>query len=265
MQANDTLPSIPGEFVNFAVDLCRKIAAPIINCAYNDYNLAFKHKPDRSPVTSADTNAEEAMRRSISARYPSHGVLGEEFGEDRCDAEWVWVIDPIDGTLAFIHGVPLFTTLVGLLYQGQPVLGAIHQPTQDVLCLGYEDKCLLNGKPVRCADTAALEECTLLCTDFENVEKFQPERLATFNTLRKCTSLNRTWADGYGYLMVASGRAHIMLDPVVNPWDVLPVIPVIRGSGAIITDWRGNASGSLNSACAAAPGIHAQVIRILNS
>ena len=256
---------LPQEFAKFAIYLAREVASPLINRAYNDTTLQVEQKPDRTPVTRADRDAEEAIRTAISKTFPGHGVIGEEFGTQRRDAEWVWVIDPIDGTLAFIHGVPLFTTLIGLLHRGLPVMGVIYQPTQDRLCIAYDGACFLNGMPVRCAPDVPWSDCTLLCTDFENVSRHQQRYCASFQEICKRTALNRTWADGYGYLLLATGRAHIMADPVVNPWDVLPILPIIQGSGAALSDWDGKRDINISSALAAPPALHARLIEELHN
>jgi len=255
---------VPEEFLQLAFSLA-KVSSEIVNAAYLDSRLRVEQKNDRTPVTEADRNAEEAMREAIRKVAPSHGVIGEEFGREKTDAEWVWVLDPIDGTLAFVHGVPLFTTLIGLLHEGEPVLGVIHQPTQNLLCHNDGDACFLNNRPVRCSDPTPLDECVLLCTDFENASRHRTTQAHRFRELCSQVKISRTWADGYGYLLLAAGRAHIMCDPILNEWDVLPVIPIVRASGAMISDWDGREGQKLEAAIAAPPAIHNEVMRFLHS
>lgn len=225
--------------------------------------LAVEIKTDASPVTAADRGAEEVMRRLISARFPDHGVIGEEHGDDRPDAEWVWVLDPIDGTKAFITGVPLWGTLIALLHQGQPVLGAIHQPILRQLCIGDGTTTTLNDQPVRVRDCARIEDATLLTSDWLNPAQFQNG--AAFDSLAARARLVRTWGDCYGYLLLACGWADLSVDPVMNPWDIAALVPVVRGAGGVITDWQGGPAYPARSTVAAGPGLHAGVIAALNS
>ena len=224
--------------------------------------LAVETKSDQSPVTAADRGAEELMRTMIAKKFPAHGIIGEEFGTEHGDAEFVWVLDPIDGTKSFITGVPLWGTLVALLHRGQPVLGAIHQPVLRQLMLGDGATTTLNGRAVRCRATTRIEDATLLFSDPVNPAKYQNG--AAHDALLRRAKLTRTWGDCYGYLLVASGRADICLDPIMNPWDIAALVPVIRGAGGVITDWRGQPPYPAESTVAAAtPALHAQVIKSL--
>lgn len=227
-----------------------------------DPGVAVETKADNSPVTAADRGAEELMRGLIAKAFPTHGIIGEELGSDRPDAEWVWVLDPIDGTKSFITGVPLWGTLIALLHRGQPVLGAIHQPVLGQLVVGDGTVTTLNGKPVRCRPTRRIEGSTLLTSDPFNPAKHQDG--AAFTRLRESARIVRTWGDCYGYLLVATGRADIMLDPIMNPWDIAALVPVIRGAGGVITDWQGRAPYPAESTVAAAtPELHAAVLAAL--
>jgi myo-inositol-1(or 4)-monophosphatase len=225
-------------------------------------DLAVETKSDLTPVTVADRGAEELMRRMIHERFPGHGILGEEFGPENTDAEFVWVLDPIDGTRAFAAGCPLFGTLVALLHRGQPVLGAIHQPVLGQLLIGDGTRTTLNDQPVSVRTTARLEDATLLCSDVLSAAKHQNG--PAFDALCRRVRLLRTWGDCYGYLLLATGGADIMCDPIMNPWDIAALIPVIRGAGGIITDWQGRDPVNAASIVAATPALHAQVIAALN-
>ncbi len=224
--------------------------------------LAVEHKSDDSPVTLADRGAEELLRRLINETYPDHGIIGEELGNDRPNAEFVWVLDPIDGTKSFISAVPLFGTLIALLHNGQPVLGAIHQPILNELVIGDGTITTLNGRPVRMRPCAELATATLLTSDPLNPAKYQNG--PAYDALANRVRLTRTWGDAYGYLLLATGRADIMCDPIMNPWDLLSLIPIIRGAGGIITDWQGNDPVAGSSIVAAGPELHASVIAALN-
>ena len=221
--------------------------------------LAVETKSDATPVTAADRGAEELLRRLIGKKFPAHGIIGEELGSERPDAEFVWVLDPIDGTKSFITGVPLWGTLIALLHQGQPVLGCIHQPILGQLMIGDGATTTLNGRTVRTRATTRLEEATLLTSDPFNPEKYQDG--PRFQKLSQRAKLVRTWGDCYGYLLVAAGHADVMIDPIMNPWDIAALIPVIRGAGGVITDWKGGVAYPADSTVAAAtPELHAAVL-----
>ncbi len=236
-------------------------SGPIIRRHFWNPALAVEQKSDHTPVTAADRDAEAALRQLINARFPQHGIIAEEYGPERADAEWTWVLDPIDGTKSFIHGVPLFGTLIGLQYQGQPVLGAIHQPIMDLLCVGDGVETKLNGAPVRVRDTRTIPEATLLTTDV--VDSARRHDAAAWKRLEGAAKLVRTWGDCYGYLLVATGQADMMCDAVMNLWDVLPLVPIIRGAGGIITDWSGGEIGDQKSCLAANPRLHRLALDLL--
>ena len=226
-----------------------------------DPSLAVEFKSDDSPVTAADKGAERLLRDLIAKKFPAHGVIGEEFPNENPDAEFVWVLDPIDGTKSFISGVPLWGTLIALLHQGQPVLGAIHQPVLGQLMVGDGASTTLNGAPVRMRARPRLAEATLLTSDPLNPAKYRNG--AAYDALCKSVRLVRTWGDCYGYLLLASGRADIVLDPIMNPWDIAALVPVVRGAGGVITDWNGGAPYPAESTIAAAPDLHPQIIAAL--
>lgn len=247
--------------MDFAADLART-SGDLILRHWEAGGLHVERKADATVVTRTDREVEAHLRQRIEERYPHHGIIGEEYGSDREDAEWVWVLDPIDGTVSYIHGIPLFGSLIGLLHQGQPVLGVIHQPILRQLCIGDGEVTHLNGQVVRVAEAPDLAEATLLVTDPCLVPRYQDA--AAFERLTARCGTFRGWGDCYGYLMVACGRAHLMLDPVLNPWDLLPLIPVIRGAGGIITDWKGRDAVTATAAIAAPPRLHAAALAVLN-
>ncbi len=220
-------------------------------------------KGDLSPVTIADRQAEEKMRTMIMQQFPEHGILGEELGTYQPDAEFLWVLDPIDGTKSFICGVPLFGTLVALLRHNQPILGAMHLPMFDTLLIGDNKRTIINGRAVQLRPCSRLSEAVLLCTDYQNICKYQQE--GPFRDLISKVKMFRTWGDCYGYYLLAAGQADIMVDAVMAPWDSLPLIPIIRGAGGVITDYQGNNPVEGKSIIAANASLHPTVISILNS
>ncbi|MFP6886678.1 MAG: histidinol-phosphatase [Opitutales bacterium] len=229
---------------------------------FRDPELSVEHKEDASPVTIADREAEQLLRKLIREHFPEHGLMGEEFGPDREDAEWVWLIDPIDGTKSFVSGVPLFGTVLCLQREGRPIFGAIHLPALDEWIVGDGQTALRNGTPVQVREPVSLSDAVLLTSDERDIGIHQSE--GGWKRLLGEVSYCRTWGDCYGYFLVATGQADIMVDPIVNPWDFHGVIPIIEGAGGRITNWLGeNALGS-DSAVVAHPVIHEEIIVRLN-
>lgn len=246
---------------SFAIELAEK-SGEFIRPFFANPDLPVETKSDHSPVTAADRGAEQLMRALIAKKFPTHGIIGEELGSENADAEFVWVLDPIDGTKSFISGVPLWGTLIALLHRGQPVLGCIHQPVLGQLMLGDGMATTLNGRVVRVRDCTRIEDATLLTSDPLNVENHQNG--PTFAAIAQRAKLVRTWGDCYGYLLVASGWTDAMVDPIMNPWDIAALVPVIRGAGGVITDWQGGTPYPASSTVAAGPALHGQLIAALN-
>jgi len=199
--------------------------------------LAVRDKPDLSPVTAADRAAEEAMRRLIEARFPEHGILGEEFGREREDAELVWVLDPIDGTKSFISGVPLFGALIALTREGRPILGIIDQPISRERWVGAAGRpTTLNGAPIGCRACPSLAVATLFAT---TPDMFKGEDAAAFARVSAAVKLVRFGADCYAYGLLAAGFVDLVLEASLKPYDFCAMVPVVEGAGGIATDWRG--------------------------
>lgn len=253
--------NLPDNLKPFAEELAR-LSGEVLLRYHGRPKIGVELKTDDSPVTIADREAEAVMREHIMRHFPDHGIIGEEFGNLNTDAEWVWSLDPMDGTKSFMTNVPLYTTLIALAYRGEPVLGIIHQPVLKQLVMGDGAVTTLNGDPVRVRETTSLNEATLLTTCFKNVMKYQD--FGVFQELITQVPIVRTWGDGYGYLSVATGWADIMCDPIVNPWDIAPLKPIIEGAGGVISDWFGGSAVGANSCIAATPALHEKVIRMLN-
>ena len=204
--------------------------------------LAVETKTDGSPVTIADRSAERAAREWLEARFPDDGILGEELGLTRPDAPRRWILDPIDGTKSFIRGVPLWGSLVALVEEAggenRVLAGAAYFPALgESLAAAPGAGTWWNG--VRCAVSrvATIEESTVLTTD----EHFRhaPARRAAWNALADRALLSRSWGDCYGYLLVATGRAEVMVDGILSPWDAAAFHPIIDEAGGVLTDWTG--------------------------
>lgn len=254
-------PSVlAGEFGKFATRLAHVAGERILT--YYQKDVEISRKADHSIVTQADREAEQLMRELIRGQYPEHGVLGEEYGKENESAEHVWVLDPIDGTISFAHGSPLFATLIALLRDGQPILGVICNPVLSELCLGDNTSATLNDKPVAMRRVLDLSLATLLATDIRGIEQRWGKE--PFERLRNQAAVFRTWGDAYGYLMLAAGRADIMMDSKMAPWDILPLIPIVRGAGGVITTWTGGDPVTGDSCVAASRALHADVMNILN-
>lgn len=203
--------------------------------------LQVIRKSDDSPVTIADREAELLIREKIMADFPDHGIIGEEFGTHNANARIKWILDPIDGTISFIHGIPLYTTLIGVLVDDKPVAGVIYAPAMNELCAGSPELgTTLNGNPVRVRHCGSLSEATFLTTDRKNIRKHSFD--APVNEVMKLVAVDRTWGDAYGHMMVATGRADIMFDPILNIWDAAALMPVLQGAGGEFVDIHGEAS-----------------------
>ncbi len=244
----------------FAEELA-ELAGEVIRRYYRS-SVHVVEKADATPVTQADREAEEVMRDRIIQRFPDHGVLGEEHGEVNPGAEYRWVLDPVDGTKSFVLGIPMFVTLIALEYRGQPILGVIDQPVLHERVIGDGRETRLNGRPIQARPCAALENAYLLATDPLLVEKHFGTR--GFDTLTHAVKCFRAIGDGYSYGLLAAGFADVVLDPIMNPWDVAALIPVVRGAGAVITDWHGDDPVGKPSTVAASATIHPRVIEMLN-
>lgn len=205
---------------------------------YFGKSIQVERKSDDSPVTRADREAEELMRQEISRQFPGHGIIGEEHGSTNEASPVQWILDPIDGTKSFIHGVPLYTTLVGVVIEDRPVAGVIFAPVLQELCDAALGKGThLNGSPSRVRPCNNLSEATFLSTDATTSAEFgfgEP-----FRELLDRSRVNRTWGDAYGHMLVATGRADIMFDPVLNIWDAAPLLPILQEAGGIFCDVTG--------------------------
>ena len=248
------------EFVTFAERLA-EVSANIIK-QYFRAELSIDAKSDGTPVTIADKKAEEAMRELIMKEYPGHGILGEEFDDHQPEAEYQWILDPIDGTKTFVSGTCLFGTLIGLMRNSRPILGVINNPIVEHCLIGTDGETHLNGQQVRVRPCNSIEQATALCTSHWSVEKHH--NMAAFESLTRQAKLYRSWGDCHGYYLVATGYADVMLDPVMNPWDMIPLVPIIEGAGGRITDWYGGDVLSGQGTVATAGDIHDLVIQSLN-
>ncbi len=197
-------------------------------------------KEDETPVTVADREAEELIRAKIRARFPEHSIVGEEYGVDAgTDGSHRWIVDPIDGTKAFVRGVPLYAVLVGLEIEGTCEVGAAYFPALDeMLCAATGLGCRLNGRTVHVSDTRRLSDGITCFTAANDFEKYG--RQDEWRRVLAASGDARGWSDAYGHALVATGRADAMLDPSLKPWDGGPFPPILREAGGYFGDWSGN-------------------------
>jgi histidinol-phosphatase len=224
------------ELLEFSVGLAR--GAGDITLNYFRKQPETSTKSDGSYVTIADREAEAYLRGQINERFPDDGIVGEEEGETEGRSGRRWILDPIDGTFAFVHGVPFYGVLIALEIQREMSVGVINMPALgEIVSAAQGCGCFLNGESTRVSTTARLEDALLLCTDFRAAAYHGFGRALDF--LQRTAKTSRTWGDCYGYVMVATGRADVMLDPVMNLWDCAPLLPIMEEAGGTFTDWRG--------------------------
>ena len=227
------------ELLDFAVDAAWQ--AGKITLEYFQTSLEIKSKSDSSPVTVADKRGEEKLRELISSRYPEHGILGEEFEDKDGQAPYRWILDPIDGTSSFIRGVGFYGVLVALEHNGECVVGVANFPALgELVCAAKGMGCYWNGRRTHVSNVDRLDQATLLMTDIPAFYKY--DKGPAYERLAQSTKLQRTWGDCYGHILVATGRAEIMLDAVMNVWDCGPLLPIVTEAGGTFTDWNGEAT-----------------------
>ncbi len=223
-------------------------------------------KPDKSPVTLADRDAETAIRERIAAHHPDHGVIGEEFGADRPDAEWVWIIDPIDGTAGFMTGEPVFGTLIALAHRGKPVVGIIDQPISRERWLGIAGQpTTLNGETITARPCTDLDLATLYTTAPEWFTGADQDR---YQALKNQVRLFRYGADCYAFGLLAAGFVDLVVEAGMNVYDYFALIPVIEGAGGVMTDWQGRALTMESDGKVVAAGdksLHNKALAIINA
>lgn len=231
------------DYETFAIELAREAARATLPFFRSDIGHEDKGgAAGFDPVTEADKQAEAAIRRLIAARYPDHGVIGEEYGEDRPGAEHVWVLDPIDGTRAFISGLPLWTTLIALRTNGKPKVGVIAQPYLDEIFIGGPSGArLLRGDVETPLAVRACEKLTDAVISTTDPDIFNGAELGAWTQVRATARLARLGCDAYAYAMVAAGKMDLVAETSLKPWDWSALVPVIEAAGGTVVNWRGAA------------------------
>lgn len=224
------------------LDFARETAflAGRLTLGHYQTGLSPDYKSDDSPVTVADRQAEQFIRQRIEARYPGFGIIGEEFGDaGAVAASYRWVVDPIDGTKAFARGVPLYAVLIGLEIEGKVEVGVAYYPALDeMLSAATGEGCWWNGRRARVSAATSLARGYVCYSEFASFE--QNNRAAEWARIQRAAYTCRGWSDAYGYLLVATGRAEAMLDPIMSTWDCGPFPPILQEAGGYFGDWQGN-------------------------
>jgi inositol-phosphate phosphatase / L-galactose 1-phosphate phosphatase / histidinol-phosphatase len=227
--------NVPDGLVAFAEEVAD--AAGAIIRRYFRSGVEIVDKPDLSPVTIADREAEAAIRNLVAARYPGHGIVGEEHGADRADAEFVWVVDPIDGTKGFTCGRPLFGTLIALCREGRPIVGIVDHPALGERWVGAIGRpTTFCGKPARTRSGRRVANAVLLAS---SPHMFKGNQQTAFDRVRLACRFVQYGSDCYHYGIVASGNGDIVIEASMGIYDYLAAVPVIEGAGGVISDWSG--------------------------
>ncbi len=241
----DEMPREPSGRLSFAIDIARDAGQGILAIRRQD-DLRIELKGDGTPVTQADRGAEALIRRRIADQFPKDGILGEELDRLEGTNRYCWILDPIDGTKSYVRDVPLYTTLIALMKGEEPQLGVIYAPaTSELLYAQVGRGCWYSrggGAPKRAhvSQVTDIREALLLTTDVESFTRDRStDARAVYDQLASRCHLARTWGDGYGYLMVATGRADIMIDPEMDLWDAAALQPILQEAGGSFTDWQG--------------------------
>jgi histidinol-phosphatase len=241
-------------------------AGKLILPYYQSSGLTVDRKRDSSPVTIADRKAEEFLRAGIAREFPKDSILGEEFGEQPGTSGFRWILDPLDGTKSFIHGVPLFGTLVGVEFNGVCVAGVCHFPALGETAWGAKglgawwQSGVGKPKPAMVSKVSQLSD-SLFC--FTTVQGFaRIGRHDAFEKLVAAAGLARGWGDCYGHILVATGRAEVMVDPLMNVWDAAALIPIVEEAGGHFIDWNGVATANTGNGISVNAALRDDVLRI---
>jgi myo-inositol-1(or 4)-monophosphatase len=220
-------------------------------------------KKDNSPVTVADRLSEELIRRRIEERYPAHAIVGEEYGSKETDeSTFRWFIDPIDGTKSYIRGVPLYAVLIGLEIEGEPAVGVAYFPALDEMLAGAIGLgTWWNGRRAHVSEVAELKKSVVSCTDLGSFARYG--RLEAWNRIQQAFYYRVGWSDAYGYLLVATGRIELMLDPIMHAWDCGPFPPILAEAGGYFGDWQGNSTLYGNEGLATTQKLLPEVLKLI--
>jgi histidinol-phosphatase len=236
-----------------------------LTLGYFQTGLRPDFKSDESPVTVADREADKLIRSRIEKKYPGHAIIGEEYGsqENTTGSSHRWLIDPIDGTRAFVRGIPLYGVLIGLEIEGQCQVGVAHFPALgEMVAAATGEGCWWNGRRARVSPVERLQQAIVTHYDAASFDK--QNRAAAWERLKQVAGFRAGWCDAYGYALVATGRVEVMLDPIIYPWDGGPFPPILAEAGGYFGDWRGNTTIYSGEALGTTQTLLPEVLRILN-
>jgi histidinol phosphatase-like enzyme (inositol monophosphatase family) len=229
------------EILDVAIDAAYE-AGKITLEYFQTRSFEVETKADNSPVTMADKRSEERIVEIIRRSFPDHGIIGEESGTSRGSGAATWIVDPIDGTKSFICGVPFYGVMIGVEIDDEVVAGVVHFPAlAETYYASKGGGSFWNGRRMRVSEVGAIESAVLLATDTKRFAR-DPGKARGHDRLVAAAKMYRSWGDCYGHMLVASGRAEIMLDPVMSVWDLAPLKVIVEEAGGVFTDWEGAAT-----------------------
>ena len=233
-----------------------------ITLRYFNTGVQPELKENNDPVTIADREAEAFIRSEIERVYPTHSIVGEEYGENgKNGSSFRWIIDPIDGTISFIRGVPLYGVLIGLEIDGVARVGAAYFPPLDeMLCAADGLGCVWNGRRARVSQVNKLSDACVVSSDFQNLAAKMPDVVERFQAKK---ALMRTWADAYGYLLVATGRAEVALDPRLDVYDCAPYPVIMKEAGGSFGSWSGEEGHTYGEGIACNAALKSEVMELM--
>ena len=251
-------PPVDDALIRFAVDIARE-AGELTLGWFRQSDLTVEGKSDGTPVTIADRSAERLLRDRIAAAFPDDGIVGEEEPDTAGRSGRTWILDPIDGTQSFIHGVPLYGNLVALEDEHGPAVGVVNIPGLDeCVWAGRERGCFIDGEPARVSSQSGIPGACIVTSGVD----YWPSA-AKLQAFVEPGAVIRTWGDAYGYVLVATGRADAMVDPIVNRWDVAPFLTILPEAGGTFSDFTGAVTADGGTALAANAILHDEILGIL--
>ncbi|MEW6234904.1 MAG: inositol monophosphatase family protein [Candidatus Omnitrophota bacterium] len=250
------------ELLAFAIEMAENAGKIILQ--YYQKEIQVDSKPDNSPVTIADRSAEEFLRAEIGKRFPDDAILGEEFGVKDGHSGFRWILDPIDGTKSFVRGVPLFGCMIALERDGKSLLGVVRFPVLgDTIAALSGEGCFLNGNRCRASQTREVSKASIMMQPPNAIMRYQGEK-ALLRLLRD-TGVQYTYADCYGFLLVAAGRADAIYEPKMNIWDTAPLFPIIEEAGGRISSLDGDRALTMKNSLASNGILHEALCEILRN
>lgn len=247
-------------YLDFAADLAYR--AGKITLGYFNAGVRPDYKADDTPVTAADRAAETFIRHELEKHFPTHAILGEEFGETGGQSQARWIIDPIDGTKSFMRGVPLYAVLIGLELDGVVRVGAAYYPgTDEMLCAADGEGAWWNGRRAHVSEESSLERAWVCFTNVRNMGRHG--RAEAWERINARAYAARGWSDAYGYLTVATGRSEVMLDPIMADWDCGPFPVIFREAGGYFGSWDGREGHLFKEALACNAALLPEILRVI--